>query len=232
MDIDLIRLVAEDLHYLSTEWNQSIDDASLRRSSPALRSLLVEGQLGRAAHQVGCNLRIMAPATCKVMADSELREYRYYQAGGARYNGMMVQATSVVGRAKSMAEVRASYERMKDVMGRSYPVKLGTFLKQTSFVIDGVLISREEVIKYVANKLGGAHYDASRQQSSVRDISLEQKYSLLDRVRAGMLMAERNAVYYELLSIGQRLVNSRDVRNLRKQLSAYFFAGQSLDLRT
>lgn len=53
MDLDLARLVAEDLDYLTRDWNQDIDDASLRRSSPVLRALLVYGLLARAAHQVG-----------------------------------------------------------------------------------------------------------------------------------------------------------------------------------
>ena len=30
--------------------------------------------------------------------------------------------------------------------------------------------------------------------------------------------ADKNAIYYELLGIGQRVVNSRDIRALRKHL--------------
>ncbi len=220
MDLELTRLVAEDLDYLFKEWNQDIDDASLRRSSPVLRALLVEGLLGRAAHQVGREIRVMAPAIGRIVKEAELRECAFFQAGGAKYKGMIVQSMSMVLRAKTPAEIKASYERQKEIIGKSYPVKLGVFLKQTSFVVKGVLINREEVIKYVANKLGGAHYDASRATSKEDgEVSLEQKYALLDEVRAGTVMADKNAVYYELLSIGQRLVNSRDIRTLRKHLN-------------
>ena len=162
----------------------------------------------------------MAPAICRLMTESELKEKKYYQAGGAKYKGMEVQAASMVARALSETEIKASYERTKGAVGKSYPLKLGHYLKQTSVVVDGVLINREEVIKYVANKLGGAHYDSSRTQSTQQNnISLEQKYSLLDKVKGGMVMADKNAIYYELLSIGQRVVNSRDVRHLRKHLA-------------
>lgn len=220
MDLDLARLVAEDLDYLFNEWNQDIDDASLRRSSPVLRALLVEGLLARAAHQVNRDIRIMAPAIGRVVTKPELRECSFFQAGGAKYKGMMVQSMSMVPRAKTPEEIKASYERSKDVVGKSYPVKIGVFLKQISFVVKGVLINREEVIKYVANKLGGAHYDSSRTTpTDTNQVSLEQKYGLLDEVRNGMITAEKNAVYYELLSIGQRVVNSRDIRHLRKQLA-------------
>ena len=220
MDTDLARVVAEDLEYLFHDWNQEIDDGSLRRSSPVLRSLLVEGLLGRVAHQVGRDVRVMAPAVGRVTTEAELRECKFFQAGGALHKGIIVQSMSMVARAKTEAEIKASYERGRSAMGKSYPVKLGTFLKQTSLVVNGVLINREEVIKYVANKLGGAHYDSSRESAKgPGDLSLELKYKLLDEVRGGMLVADRNAIYYELLSIGQRLINSRDVRQLRKFLT-------------
>ena len=67
MDLDLARLVAEDLDYLFRDWNQDIDDASLRRSSPVLRALLVDGLLAQAARQVGREIRVMAPAISRVV---------------------------------------------------------------------------------------------------------------------------------------------------------------------
>jgi len=104
-------------------------------------------------------------------------------------------------------------------MGKNYPVKLAISLRQPSFVIEGILINREEVIKYVSNKLGGAHYDSSRKpRASSRGVSLEEKYALLDSARNSTMLADKNAIYYELLSIGQRLVNSKDVQQVRKAL--------------
>lgn len=90
MDIELARLVAEDLEFLLSEWNQDIDDASLRRSSPVLRSLLVDGLLSKAAHEAGKELRIMTPAICLITTVAELGECKFYQAGGALSKGMIV----------------------------------------------------------------------------------------------------------------------------------------------
>lgn len=218
MDMELARIVAEDIDFLTHEWNQDIDDASLRRASPILRSLLIEGQLGKIAHTYGRDIRILAPAINKDLTETELKKNVYFQAGGAKYKGMEVQALSIVNYAKPEQEIKADYERRKKVMGKSYPIKLGAFLRQTSFVVDGVLIHREEVIKYVANKLGGVHYQDSRNTTTKGEATLEDKYALLDKVRGGMYVADKNAIYYELLSIGQRIVNSRDVRHLRKEL--------------
>ena len=220
MDMELARVVSEDLEYLLVEWNQEIDDASLRRNSPVIRSLLIEGNLRRIANEADRQIRVMAPAIGRLTTDAELCEYQFFQAGGALYKGMIVQSMSMVPRAKTAAEIKASYERSKESIGKSYPVKLSVFLKQTSMVVDGVLINREVIIKYVANKLGGAHYDRSRENSKTGgNISLEHKYELLDKVRSGVTVADKNAIYYELLSIGQRLVNSRDIRQLQKYLT-------------
>lgn len=216
--MELARVVAEDLDFLSREWNQDIDDASLRRASPILRSLLIEGKLGKIAHDCEKSLRIMAPAINRVITETELKEKVYFQAGGAKYKGMEVQAISIVNRALSENEIKANYERDKKAIGKSYPVKLGVFLRQPSFVVDGILIYREEVIKYVSNKLGGAHYDDARETDAKGEAALNRKYLLLDKVRSGTNIADKNAIYYELLSIGQRVVNSRDVRHLQKQL--------------
>ena len=219
MDIELARLVAEDLEFLAIEWNQDIDDASLRRTSPVLRNLLIEKQLENIAYQVGMEIKVLAPAICRLMSASELKQKSFFQAGGANFKGMQIQFTSMINRAKSPAEIKAGYELAKSVIGRSYPVKLGQFLKQTSFVVDGVLINREEVIKYVANKLGGTHYDPSRKPAEDGSgVSLDDKYVLLDTIRKGLITGDKNAVYYELLSIGQRISNSRDIRHLRKHL--------------
>ena len=63
------------------------------------------------------------------------------------------------------------------------------------------------------------HSENSPSQSWPTNFGDETKFSLLDKVRSGV-MADKNAVYYELLSIGQYIVQSRDVRQLRRHLRA------------
>lgn len=220
MDADLVRVVSEDLDFLFNDWNQDIGDASLRRSSPVLRSLLVEGRLGNVAHHVGREIRIMAPAICKFITEDDVKGVDYYQSGGAKCNGMELGSATAIYRIVPAEERKVIVDRTQKYLGKSYPVKLGTYLKQMSFAIGGIPINREEVIKYVANKLGGAHYDSSRTSATHQnDTSLEQKYLLLDSVRSRITVADKNAIYHELLSIGQRVINSRDVRHLRKHLA-------------
>jgi hypothetical protein len=86
-------------------------------------------------------------------------------------------------------------------------------MKQISFIISRLKINREEVIKYITNKRGGAHFDSSRNISTGDS---EKKYSLLDNIHMSTSIADKNAVYYELLSIGQRLIASHDVERIRQ----------------
>lgn len=217
MDHELIKIVAEDLTYLSEEWNQKIDDASLRRSSPVLRSLLIEGQLIKVMNMLNEELSVMAPLVSKYEDSLIDDSTTFYQSGGAKFQGSEVQFLIISNRAKGPEEIKESYERQKDLIGNSYPLKLSKFMKQTSFYMGGTHINREEVVKYIANKRGGAHYDNSRNtEKSGSKGELERKFQLLDDVHGAMAVADKNAVYYELLSIGQRLINSQDTQRIRQ----------------
>ena len=226
IDLKLLETVNEDLTHLSAKWNQDIDDASLRIASPILRRLLIDGMLGGVAHILKKQIQIMAPSICEAEKFKNLRDLDFYQCGGAKYKGGIVQPVLIVKpvsqvnkKVLSPQEITKLYEASKHVAGKSYPVKISVFLKQTSFVIKGIAVNREEVIKYVANKLGGAHYDSKRKiGGDTSKITLEHKYALMDKVRDELMVLDKNAIYYELLSIGQRIINSRDVQKLRKEL--------------
>lgn len=222
MNLELARVVGEDLDYLFKEWNQDIGEASMRRSSPVLRSLLIENKLQVIANDLGVDLKILAPDSHRGLTLEELKTYNYWQAGGASYNGIQISSVMMaVGRNLTRAEMA----EMANAAGRArknHAVKVKVFLRQPSFVVEGVIINREEVIKYVVHKLGGGHFDEMRRPGSGLDVSLDDKYILLDKVRAGKIMAGgKDAIYHELLSIGQRLINSRDIRNIRKRLQGY-----------
>lgn len=215
MNHELIRIVGEDLIYLKEEWNQDISDASLRRASPTMRNLLIEGNLLKVANLLNEQITVLAPEISRFESQLDDPYISFYQCGGAKYKGVTVQSMKMYSRALSGKEIKEDYERDKNSMDRSYAVKLSKFLKQCSFVIEGVKINREEVIKYLANKRGGAHYDPSRDiDKKGSKGELEQKYKLLDKVHDGMISCDKNAVYFELLSIGQRLVNSPDVQRI------------------
>lgn len=73
----------------------------------------------------------------------------------------------------------------------------------------GQIVVRRILIKYVANKLGGAHHDSKRGTSHE-----EQLFGLLDTARAQVKLLDKPAVYFELLAIGQSLAGASDIQRL------------------
>jgi hypothetical protein len=69
------------------------------------------------------------------------------------------------------------------------------------------IVRRHLVIKYVANKLGGIHLDPKRDLKKDEEVG----FSLLDQIADTYQVAGKQAIYFELLSIGQSISASPDV---------------------
>lgn len=95
---------------------------------------------------------------------------------------------------------------------------LSQFLASPGMVVNGEIIKRREVITYVANKLGGTHFDPTRRAD-------ERAYFLLDDVLGDIRIADRRAPYLELLSIGQAVAASSDARELRSLIESTLTSG-------
>ena len=87
---ELVRTVASDLQYLKREWDQEVDDDSLRRSSTVLRRLLIYGDDGHTWREAGFpkEPRVRATDLEAWLADSRrLHAVVRAAAGGAKYHG-------------------------------------------------------------------------------------------------------------------------------------------------
>jgi hypothetical protein len=127
------------------------------------------------------------------------------QAGGAERGGLTIQGMSVWNRALSPEEIKARYEAGKRKQEEVRALKLSTWLSETSVIVAGVRATRRDVIKFVANKLGGVHLDPKRSAA-------DKSYGALDAARASVQLADLDAVYHELSSIGQQFATSADIR--------------------
>lgn len=90
---------------------------------------------------------------------------------------------------------------------------LRAYVEATCMVLHGHLIPRRVLLKYVANKLGGARFDPKR-----GTIDEDRLYRLLDEARDTVMVADQRVVYFELLSAGQALAASDDVRRLQERI--------------
>jgi len=206
MDKEL-QIVLQDLDFLHSEWDQDVSDESLRRSSPVLRRFLVEGQLLKAWHNAGLSGQpeVLAPTLNKRLTVSSLNAVRFAAAGGADYKGMIVALVFESDEALTQAQIK----KISELGPPESKQTLTEFANSACMIVEGTPINRLELIKYVANKLGGAHYDSKREKEYQR---------LLDHVGRTYTVAGKNGIYFELLSTGQRLVRSPDIENLRNKL--------------
>ena len=85
---------------------------------------------------------------------------------------------------------------------------LSNWLSSTCLIVNGVSVSRRDVVKYVANKLGGVHVDPSRNSKG------DQGYIALDEARNGVRVLDLDSVYAELTAIGQQFAKAIESESL------------------
>ena len=143
--------------YLTVEWNENIEDDALRRGSTVLRRLLVDGDLQRAWRVAGFERtpRITCSTLRPILRSEPLDKIAFAAAGGAKYQGAELRGALMVNYAKLPDQVKSDYE--SGVPSEQVPLK--DFIESACIVVKGQIVARCVLIKYVANKLGGAHHD-------------------------------------------------------------------------
>jgi hypothetical protein len=104
-------------------------------------------------------------------------------------------------------------EQIHDEGVPSAKMNLNDFIEAPCLVLYGELISRRELIKYVSNKLGGAHSDTKRS-------STDRSYLAMDKARKDdkIQLAGKPLIYFEMLSIGQALAASDEINAFLKKV--------------
>ena len=170
---DLLDIVTSDLVFLREEWDEEVDDHSLRRSSTILRRLLVDNELQRAwkAAHFEKEPIIEASTLQKIIEVTPLAKVVFAAAGGARYKGAELHGVIMRNYVLTPEEIKKESEH--GVLSASFGLR--AFIEAPCVIIKQNLISRRILIKYVSNKLGGAHHDSRRGKTKE-----ELLFSLLD----------------------------------------------------
>jgi hypothetical protein len=205
-DRELLRIVGVDLAALRKSWGVRVDDDELRRSSSALRRLLVQGDYSRAWRLIhDKEPRVRAMDLAPTLEPYGAEHAMWAQAGGGKFGGVQVAHMVVWDFALTPEQIKQK--------NRSSPQMttfgLRKFLHSPSIVVRGTVITRGDIISYVANKLGGSHLDPTRSGA-------EERFSFLDEGLAHLAVANKRAPYFELLSIGQAVLRSSDAARLIK----------------
>lgn len=199
---DLPRVVAEDLTFLRDTWEEQVSDSLLRQSSAVLRRLAVEGDYGRAWRSVGFERepRVRTMTLDGILRSIPAKRLLYASPGGALLQGAELGQIVIP---------KALYNLPPDDGSGLNTTQLGlsAFMDAPGAVIRGDLISRRDIVKFVANKLGGAHYDPDRRDSRAFE---ELDWLMTTRSIARMAFLDKSPLYFDLVSIGQAIAKSPD----------------------
>lgn len=155
-DKELDITIYEDLAHLAKLWDTSdTKNADIRNSVHILRRLLIYGDLQKSANSRKFELVIDAPDLKPYIKASRYGLVEFYQAGGANVLGVYVSG-SMVSKGQSHRLGRIMKEHHPD---KVVQLNIQSFLRQQCFSFKGEFVTREDVIKYVANKAGNAHFD-------------------------------------------------------------------------
>ncbi len=202
-DDALVQVVWEDLGHIVSSWPEGeVDDATLRRESTVLRRFLAYDDLIKVWVTVmGRGAPFMVAASNVAVVDGKrLHQMDFCSSSEVR----QPTGTSY----SVLVKVGDLSEKMPVGLSRTAPMKLKKFIFGYSCVVQGVLIRRNDVVQFVANKLGGAHYDTGRQKPNDEALSKLGSYTVMDR----------DAVYYEMLAVGQALARSKSCSALLQRL--------------
>lgn len=198
-------VVTGDLRWLRDADLNTADETVLRELSARLRKLLIDngGTLQRLRKAMGLRGEPRVSAV-EIPSGMTGPDVLFAQAGGMERGGTRVAHTAIVNRPMSPEEVKARYEAMKDgppIVERT----LSNWLSHGCMRVDRVVVTRRDVIKFVANKLGGVHFDTSRNDPG---------YVALDKARESHTVLDLDPVYAQLTATGQQLWASPDIQAL------------------
>jgi hypothetical protein len=196
-NVSLIETVKAHMKQVSILSAFNVDEASLRVASGSLRFLLVENLLGQAWKASGLSGPMTFKARCIISTQGS--DVVAYCGGGDLLPGVPFAAH----RNATVSELL---------------LDLVTFCKRPRIQVRDVTVSTVQLVQYVANTLGGAHYDPEGKSPKSR----KPVFDLLRRLEAGefggppFLVNGRNLLHHEILSIAQVVLRSPEVTQLRE----------------
>lgn len=215
------RVSASNLRYLRGTYRGAVHDDALRRSSNVVRDLLVHDEFGRAWRTLGFSgePRMSAVDLETVLSRHDLSRIDFAQAGGAEFEGLQV-ATVCFLRIDGLEMPPQALEqpRVREFGLRSFldsPCVVVTNVEtapdagsgMASLVRTPRLVTRRDVIKYLANRLGGTHISHGKTAAE------KELFARLDRAPSPVILGKR-ALFWEALSIGQAIALSPDTQRL------------------
>ena len=213
MSMDLLDTLLSDMKHLRQILTDTIDDHELRRCSVLLRRLLVDNNIQLA--WIECQFKkqpnIKANSLCSVIEMAGKKKIKMAYEGDAIFRFKTTSGHRMPsGIGINVHIISSEYDEnenrhLEKYKRTSEEISLSLFMGEPCIIDFGLPISRRHLVKFVANKLGGAHYDKGERRAR-EDIALD---TLLNKS-----IVDKSIIFYELLSIGHQFVHSADICKL------------------
>lgn len=217
---EFLRIVRDDLLFLQSLNYERPSRTDFRLASAVLRRLLHEGMYQAAWKIAGFEgeQKISATDLQTMIKDVPDRYIHYAYAGGATTEGAHHKGYLLLVVPRDEAKADGHEETAKRVsnlvkLGIIREFSLAEFCQSPSVVSGKAAVSRIGVIRYVANKLGGVHWDNSR--GNWTD-AVGGRHRLLDEDH--IIVGRLPASLYEVVSIAQAISSSKDTGRLVDQI--------------
>lgn len=198
-DLAFIETVKAHLRQIEAVAFHSVDEASLRAVAGSLRLLIADGALIRAWKAAGFGGPMTFTPWCIDRVGKG--EVVAFCGGGDLLPGVPFSAC-------------------RNASLRQKTLDFAAFCREARVQVGSVKVTTAELIQYVANALGGNHYDPAGKAAR------KPKAALLRRIEEGEIEApplrvnDRSLLHHELLSIAQVVVRSAEVQSLRAWMPA------------
>lgn len=200
-----IKSVCEEIQHLEKKWaSADMSQRDLRAESTILRRLLVNDEL----QQVWTSLMGKIPFyltgnIIDISDDSTLKNVDLYTCSEAKQPGMTISHVSVkLGPLDKESSVKTVQAKLK----------LGQYISSKCIIAEGVPISRNWLIQYVSNSLGGAHFGKSKKGP---------EFDLAMKKLAKFDVGNYPACLNELLAIGQTICDSESTSQLMSKYNEW-----------
>lgn len=218
---DFLLTVKGDLEFLRQLDLSNPTTTLVRIAASIMRRLLGDGMYEAAWHFVDREKEpcVAAIDLLEMIGGIEPKYIEYAYAGGARTSGAQHRGHVLLRIPKEEIEAEGEDVINKRIhsnirVGERRNFRLQEFCQSASVVSGRSEVSRLGIIQYVANKLGGVHWDNKR---SAWVDPVGERHRLLDEQH--LIVGKITAPHFELVSIADDLRTSSDAEELIDRIS-------------
>ncbi|WP_266172220.1 hypothetical protein [Dyella subtropica] len=153
IDLDRDEVLLGDLNnFTGLKSIQNPSQDQVRLHAAAVRRLLLEGHLAQSCSSRSIKLAFLVPDALPLVRDARKGHVPIFQLAGLEVFGLMI--AGLMTHKGPPRGHQAGFDP-----GHRVELECGSFLKQVVAGAAGEMITRHDVIIYVANKVGGVHFD-------------------------------------------------------------------------